>query len=235
MSNTENVMVITGSRKGIGRYLAEYYLDKGFIVMGCSRSKSDLKRANYNHFCLDVSDEKAVKKMVATISKKYKKIDYLINNAGIASMNHSFLTPLSVVENIFRTNVYGTFLFCREVGKAMSRKKFGRVVNFTTVAVPLDLAGESIYASSKAAIEELTRILAKELGGYGITCNAIGPSPIKTDLIKNVGEDKINKLLEKQAIKEFGTFEDVANIIDFYISEKSKMITGQVIYLGGIS
>jgi len=188
----KKVMIITGTRKGIGRYLAEYYLEREFIVIGCSGAITDLKHENYDHFCLDVSDEIKVKKMVSWIVGKYKKIDYLINNAGIASMNHSLLTPLSIVEKIFKTNVFGTFLFCRETAKIMSKNKFGRIINFTSVASPLNLSGEAIYAASKSAIEKLTMILAKEFGNNGITVNAIGPSPIKTDLIKNVGEEKLN-------------------------------------------
>lgn len=228
------VMVITGTRKGIGRYLAEYYLDKGMIVCGCSRSDSDLKNKNYEHFCLDVADEKAVKKMISSIAKKYKKIDYLINNAGVASMNHSLFTPLSVVEKVFKTNVFGSFIYSREVAKIMMKNKFGRIVNFTSVASPLNLEGESVYAASKVAIEKLTTILTKEFGGNGITVNAIGPSPIKTDLIKNVGEKKLDKLLSQQAISNFGSFEDVSNVVDFYLSDKSKMISGQILYLGGV-
>jgi len=229
-----NVMVITGTRKGIGRYLAEYYLGKGLIVCGCSREDSDLTHKNYEHFCLDVADERAVRKMISSITKQYKKIDYLINNAGIASMNHSFLTPLSVVEKLCKTNIFGTFLFCREAGKIMAKNKVGRIINFTTVASPLNLEGEAIYASTKAAVEKLTTILSKEFGQNGITVNAIGPSPIKTDLIKNVGEDKLALLIEKQAIKGFGSFEDVSNVCDFFIKDESKMISGQIIYLGGV-
>ena len=181
-----------------------------------------------------MADEKAVKKMVSSISKNNGKIDYLINNAGIASMNHSFLTPLSVVEKIFKTNVFGTFVFCREVGKVMSRNKFGRIVNFTTVAAPLNIDGEAIYAASKSAVEKLTMILAKEFGDHEITVNALGPSPIKTDLIKNVGEEKLNKLISQQAIAKFGSFKDVSNIIDFYLSDDSKMVSGQILYIGGV-
>jgi len=229
------LMVITGTRKGIGRYLAEYYLEKGFIVIGCSRSETDLKHKNYVHFYLDVADEIKLKKMVSWIVEKYKKIDYLINNAGIASTNHSFLMPLSVVEKIFRTNVFGTFVFCREIGKIMAKNKFGRIVNFSTIAVPLKLPGEVIYASSKAAIETLTQILAKELGQYSITVNAIGPTTIKTDLIKGIPEKKLQNLIDYQSIKRFGKREDVANVIDFFIKPESNFITGQIIYLGGIS
>jgi 3-oxoacyl-[acyl-carrier protein] reductase len=228
------VIIITGTRKGVGRYLSEYYLKKDYIVIGCSRNESDLIKEKYEHFCLDVANEKEVKKMVSYVQKKYRRIDYLINNAGVASMNHSFLTPLFVVENLFRTNVFGTFIFCREVGKVMSRNKFGRIINFTTIASLLNLQGEAVYAASKASVKKLTMILAKEFGSNGITVNAIGPSPIMTDLIKNVDKEKLNSLLKRQAIPEFGSFEDVTNICDFYLSDNSKMISGQIIYLGGV-
>lgn len=231
----DRVMLITGSSRGIGRFLTGYYLDKGMTVVGCSRAETDVANERYEHFCLDVSDEKAVSRFVSDVRRKFRRIDYLINNAGISSMNHALLTPLSAVEKIFRTNVFGTFLLCREVGKTMMRKKFGRIVNFTTVAVPLDLEGESIYASSKAAVESLTRILAREFGEYGITCNAVGPSPIQTEMMRDVSGEKIERLLSRQAIAKFGDFEDVANVIDFFVSDRSAKITGQTIYLCGVS
>ena len=229
------LMVITGTRKGIGRYLAEYYLDKGITVIGCSRSETDLCHENYEHFCLDVSDERAVKKMISSVSKKYQKIDYLINNAGIASMNHSLLTPLSTVEKIFKTNVFGTFNFCRETAKIMGKKKFGRIINFSTVGVPFRLEGEAIYTASKAAVEMLTKILAKEFANMNITVNAIGPTPAETDLIKNVPKNKIQDLLKRQAVNRFSEYDDILNVVDFFIDIKSEMISGQTIYLGGVS
>ncbi len=231
----DRVMLITGSSRGIGRFLSEYYLDKGLRVVGCSRAETDLTHDRYEHFSLDVTEEKAVSLLVSDVRRKYKGIDYLINNAGVSTVNPALLTPLSAVEKIFGTNVFGTFLFCREVGKVMARKKFGRIVNFTSVAVPFDLQGESVYASSKAAIESLTRILAQELAGYGITCNAVGPSPVQTDIIKDVPGEKIQELLDRQAIAEFGDFEDVANVIDFFIADRSGKITGQTVYLCGVS
>jgi 3-oxoacyl-[acyl-carrier protein] reductase len=228
------VVIITGARKGIGRYLAEYYLERGMTVAGCSRTESDFIHSDYSHYCLDVSDESAVKKMVRDVYKKYRRIDFLLNNAGIASMNHSIMTPGSTVEKLFYTNFIGTFLFCREAALLMMKAKFGRIVNFTTVAVPLDLSGEAIYASSKAAVEKFTRIFAKELGDYGVTVNAVGPSPVRTDLIKNVPEIKLEELLKQQAISKFGEYADVANIVDFFLNKKSAMITGQTLYLGGV-
>ncbi len=227
-------MLITGSRKGIGEYLSKYYEKKHFNVIGCSRSEADFNLKNYKHFCVDICDEKSVKKMFKEIRKTYGKLDILINNAGIASMNHSLLTKKETAQRIFDTNVIGAFLFCRESAKLMQINKFGRIINFVTVAVPLNLEGESVYASSKAAVFSLTKILAKEFGPFGITVNSIGPTPIKTDLIRSVPENKIKSLIGHQSIKRYGEFEDVSNVIDFFINEKSDFISGQNIYLGGV-
>lgn len=234
--------MITGTRKGIGKYLSEYFLQCGNIVCGCSRGKSSISHPNYRHFMLDVNDEKSVVAMIREIKKEFQRIDVLLNNAGIASMNHILTTPYQSVCNIFNTNVFGSFLFMREVAKTMSRfhtknesKMPFRIVNFATVATPLRLEGEAIYAASKAAIVNLTQICAKELSEFGITVNALAPTPIPTDLIKNVPKDKITSLLNQQAIKRFGNFDDVLNVIEFYLNEKSDFITGQVIYLGGVN
>jgi len=232
--DNNGVILITGSRKGIGRYLTEYYLNKGFHVVGCSREPLGSKFDNYRHFCLDVSDEDKVKRMFAEIRKSYKHLDVLINNAGIASMNHVLLTPLKTVKQILETNFIGTFLFCREAAKFMQKKRYGRIVNFSTVASPLKLEGEAVYASSKTAVITFTQILARELAEFSITVNAIGPTPVKTDLIGSIPEDKIAHLIERQAIRRFGEFADIANVIDFFIQPASNFVTGQVIFLGGV-
>ncbi|MDA0910438.1 MAG: SDR family NAD(P)-dependent oxidoreductase [Proteobacteria bacterium] len=228
------VTLITGTRKGIGKYLAEYYLKQGHQVVGCSRSPADWALPGYTHFCADVADENAVCEIMTFVRKTYGRLDHLINNAGIASMNHFLLTPVSTAHQIFQTNLIGSFLFCREAAKLMAPKQFGRIVNFTTVATPLNLEGESMYAASKAAIYSMTAIAAKELAPLGITVNAVGPTPIETDLIRSVPKDKMDALLARQAIKRFGTFEDVANVIDFFLRKESTFVTGQNIYLGGV-
>jgi len=231
---SKKIMVITGTRKGIGKYLAEYYLDKGFKIIGCSRSGSDLIDDNYKHFELDVADEQATKKLFSYIRKEYGRLDVLINNAGIASMNHVMITPLKTIQNILNTNVIGTFLFVREASKLMKKNNFGRIINFATVATPLKLEGEAIYAASKAAIKSMTEIFAYELSEFNITVNAVGPTPIETDLIRSVPEEKMNALINRQAVKRHGKMEDVSNTIDYFIDKKSDFITGQTVYLGGI-
>src|SRR5919198_661293 len=226
------VLLVTGARKGIGEYLVKHYLAKGYRVIGCSRRPPRCDFANYQHFCLDVSDETAVKQMLAEISNRHKRLDVLINNAGIASMNHVLLTPTKTVRNIFETNVIGTFLLCREAAKLMKKHKFGRIVNFASVATPLKLEGEAAYAASKAAVINFTQIIAKELADFGITVNAVAPTPIQTDLIKSVPQEKIDKLIERQAVRRLGEFRDVANVIDFFVQPESDFITGQVLFLG---
>lgn len=228
------ITLITGTRKGIGKYLAEHYVRQGHLVIGCSRKEPDWSLEGYEHFQVDVSDEVGVKRLFSFIRKKYGRLDHLINNAGIASMNHFILTPVSTVTQILNTNVVGTFLFSREAAKLMQKKGFGRIINFTTVAAPLKLEGESIYAASKAAVISFTEVIAKELSSYGITVNSIGPTPIETDLIRSVPKEKLETLLDKQAIKRYGTVEDVANAVDFFLKTESSFITGQTLFLGGV-
>lgn len=230
----QTVILVTGSRKGIGRSIAEYYLQKGCIVIGCSRGDSDLAHPDYKHYMLDVSDEKVVKQLFREISKNFGRLDVLINNAGVASMNHSLITPISTVKKILETNVIGSFLFSREAAKLMKKNKHGRIVNFATFAVPFKLEGEAAYAASKAAVITLTEILAREYAPFNVTVNAVAPPAVKTDLIKNVDSEKMNLLLQRQAIKRFGDPLEVIRVIDFLIDPDNNMVTGQTIYMGGL-
>ena len=229
-----NVVLVSGTSKGIGRVLVEHYAGEGCQVLGCSRSRFEGELANYRHYELDVADESAVKEMFAQIRKNEKRLDVLINNAGIAFMNHSLLTPMATVNKIIQTNFIGTFLLCREAARLMQAHRYGRIVNFATVAVPLKLEGEAVYAASKAAVISLTQILAREFAEFGITVNAVGPTPIKTDLLRGVPPEKLEVLISRQAIKRYGETRDVIQVIDFFINPASDFITGQVIFLGGV-
>lgn len=229
------VTLVTGARKGLGRSIAEHYLAAGHFVVGCSRDDSDLRSDRYRHFCADVADEKAVKPIFTYLRKEHGRLDNLINNAGIASMNHALLTPMSTLDSIFATNVKGTFLFSREAARLMQKQSYGRIVNLTSVATPLMLEGEAIYAASKAAVLSLTQVLARELAPFGITVNAVGPTPVKTDIIRAVPKEKLDVLLARQAINRFGEPADVINVIDFFLRKESDFVTSQNIYLGGIT
>lgn len=228
-------IVVTGSRKGIGKSVSKKCLEKGYKVVGFSRGKSSLKKDLYEHYRVDVTKEDKVSEAVKKVESEHGPIYGLINNAGTASMNHISLTPGSSSRKVFDVNFHGLFFMLREVSKRMMRNSGGRIVNMSTVAAPLELEGEAIYSSSKAAVEQLTKVASKELADYGITVNAVGPTPIKTDLIKGVSESKIKDLIARQAIERYAEVSDVQNVIDFFLKEDSDFITGQVIYLGGVT
>jgi 3-oxoacyl-[acyl-carrier protein] reductase len=189
----------------------------------------------YKHFELDVCDEKQVIDMFNNIRRGDHKLFCVINNAGVASMNHILTTPKSTFQKLTDVNFIGTALCSREGVKLMLRQRTGRIINFSTVASPLNLSGEAVYAASKAAVETFSRTLSDEVSKYNITVNIIGPSPAKTDLISGVPNDKIMNLLQKLKVKRLCNYDDIVNVVDFFIDEKSSMVTGQTIYLGGVS
>jgi 3-oxoacyl-[acyl-carrier protein] reductase len=228
-------IVITGTRKGIGKFLAEKFLAEGHHVYGCSRGEGSVEHPNYFHSCVDVANELEVKKFSSEVRKKTACIDAVINNAGRASMNHFLLTPGETAKSIMDLNYMGAYHCSRAFVNLLKKSEHARIVNFSTVAVPLNLEGEIAYVASKSALEAFSRVLAKELAPFRITVNCVGPTPVKTDLIAKVPQNKLDDLLSMQAIKRFGEFSDVANVIDFYLKPESDFITGQVVYLGGVS
>lgn len=229
------IIVITGASRGIGESLVRRYLLQGHTVIGCSRTDNSFSENNYFHYQVDLCDEHQIKNFALNVKKKFGYVDVLINNAGIASMNHFMLTPLETAKRVMDVNYFAPFSVIRAFLNLLKKSDSPRIVNFSTVAVPYNLDGEMVYASSKAAVEEMTKVLSKELSPFKITVNAVGPTPVKTFLISKVPEQKIKNLIGRQSIKRFGEFEDIGNVIDFYIKKESNFITGQIIYLGGVN
>lgn len=227
-------VLVTGASRGIGKALVEYFAHAGDLVQGCSRGAADFEHENYFHTEADITSPEDVKAVFRSVRENLGGLDVLVNNAGTARMSPMILTPAETAEAIFDLNFFGVFRVSSEAVRLLRRSSAARIVNLTTVAVPLRLEGESVYAASKAAVETFTRITAKELGPMGITCNAIGPSPIPTALIQGVPKDKIQALVDQQAIKEWASPDDVINAVEFFANPASRMITGQVIYLGGV-
>jgi 3-oxoacyl-[acyl-carrier protein] reductase len=227
-------VLITGSSRGIGRALAEHFLALGDAVIGCSRTVSDLLHPNYKHICADMTQPSEIGAMMSELKSQTKRLDVLINNAGAASMTPAALQPPDAARELVELNLNSVIHVTHDAIRLLKRSHNARIINLTTVAVPWRLEGEAVYSATKAAIEQWTRVLAKELGPMGITCNAIGPSPIETDLIRAVPTKKIEQLLRRQAIPRFGNMRDMSHLVDFLIHSDSDFITGQVIYLGGV-
>lgn len=213
------VAVVTGASRGLGRFLADWLEGRGYRVAGCSRAEAD------------VTQEEQVARFVRGLGGR---LDVLLNCAGCASMNHSLLTPAASVLRMLEVNTVGTFLMTREAAKVMRRHGFGRVVNFSSVAVPLALEGQAGYVASKGAVEALTRTMARELAGMGITVNCVGVTPLDTDMTRGVPPETMERLVASLPVSRMGTFEDVANVVDFFLRPESAAVTGQVLYLGGV-
>ncbi|MFL6713855.1 MAG: SDR family NAD(P)-dependent oxidoreductase, partial [Sulfurifustis sp.] len=155
-------------------------------------------------------------------------------NAAEASMNHVLLTPKATLTRLYETNLAGTFVCSQEAAKLLKKSESGRIINFSSVAVPMRLEGAAAYSATKSAVVNLTEIMSKELGSYGITVNAIGPTPVLTSMTRTVPKELIDRLIDRQTIKRMGTMEDLINVVDFLVRPASSFITGQTIYLGGI-
>ena len=233
--NNQEVMVITGTRKSIGRYLAEHYAKKGYQVIGCSREPIDFELNNYQHFNVDVKDKKKVIEMFSAISEKYGGVDVLINNAGVNEIGYGLLMDGDTAKHIMDTNFMGTFLCSREVVKLMQRHRYGRIINFSTIAVPLGSVGTSIYSASKVAIEQFGRIYAKEVASLGITVNTLALSFVRdSGMTSKISKEATQLGLESTISKKWLEMDDIINALDFYISKKSGQVLGQTIYLGGV-
>tara|TARA_B110000240_G_scaffold166937_1_gene188504 strand:+ start:13428 stop:14144 length:717 start_codon:yes stop_codon:yes gene_type:complete len=232
---TKLVMLITGTSKGVGNYLANYYIDKGFTVIGCSRSECDISNKNYIHIIADLSSEKEILNIFKIIRKDFKRLDVLVNNAVVNPTDLNIaLIPYKTIEHSFKVNVFAPILFCREALKIMSRNKFGRIINIGSMLTKHEIPGTSLYTTTKSALTPFTRILSKEVFSLGVTANVLSISAIKTDLSENVKGSILNDVLNRNAIKKYGDLSDVSNSIDYLIKEESNAVTGQTIYLGGV-
>ena len=226
--------LITGVSKGLGYALATRLLADGWLVHGFSRSTCDLTHAAFTAHCVDVTDEAVVQAAVSRLTSAGARIDLLVNNAGAASMNALLLTPSKVAEALMRVNYLGTFHCLQAVGKVMVRQRGGRILNLTTVAVPLSLEGEAAYVASKAAVEALTKVAAKELAAHGIRVVALGLGPVDTRLTRAVPKLALAKVNADIGRPE-GTSMDQA--IAFILSrvQDADLKTGIVEYLGQVN
>lgn len=234
--NDKRVIVITGTSRGIGRGVAEHFLSKGWTVEGCTRGAGTITDPRYHHTQVNVADEESVRSWIRAIKRRQGKIDVLLNNAGLApAAIAALLTPGSLVDDVLKTNVMGSFLVAREVALVMTTRKYGRIINVSSMAVGLHEEGTAIYSASKSAIVELTRILAKELAPFNITCNVIAPSMFMTKAVEALGQEVINRALSKLTIKRTITMEEICHVLGFLVSPLGGVITGQTIHIGLIS
>lgn len=227
-------VLVTGATRGLGKALVDHWLAAGDEVIGCGRGASSTTHDRYTHYACDVTDTVAVGALFSDLKRRMPHLDVLVNNAGVASMNSIALTPVEAARRMLDINFLAAFNFTREAMRLLRKSTTARVINLTTVAVPLRLEGEAVYAASKSALETFTRIAAREMAPMGITCNGVGPCPVETALTASIPREKIQALIDRQAVRRWASPQDVINVIDFFARPESAMVTGQIIYLGGI-
>jgi 3-oxoacyl-[acyl-carrier protein] reductase len=233
--NSNPVMLITGTSRGIGRFLAEYYLEQGFTVIGCSRSESTIKHNEYLHYLVDLRDSSDIKRMFGNIKAALNRIDILINNAGISSSNFVMLMSDDHIEDVTKSNFISNIEIIRDSIKIMKKNKFGRIINISSVHVPLASEGTSLYSSLKSAIEQFSRVISKEIASYGITINNIGLSFFKdSGMYENLSDTMRMKLNSIFTVKPELDINDLSHLINFLIDRKTDFITGQTIYTSGV-
>ncbi|MBK5269085.1 MAG: SDR family oxidoreductase [Acidimicrobiia bacterium] len=228
------VAVITGATRGIGRLITEYFLAEGAAVHGIARSEATINHETYTHHAgVDIADEGAVRDAFRSIRLTHRSINILINNAGAVASQHSLLLPVSEASEVVRTNVMGAYCASREAAKLM-RKSGGRIITIGSMAAALEPAGDSIYAASKVASETLMNVMAKEFQSWGITCNTVGVTAIKTGMFHGFSEEVLDGVIAGLPIPRYATEKDIFNVIDFFASDDSDYITAQTVYLGGV-
>lgn len=230
------IVLVTGTRTGIGRWLAEHLLQRGHAVLGCSRRAPSGMPEGYVHFEVDVTDAAAVRAMFHAIRKSHGHIDALVNNAGTSKMSPFMLTDEADLRAIFDLNVFSVMRCCREAVKLLrgSTQQAPSILNLSSVAVLFSLEGQLAYAASKAAVEQMTRTLSREVAAMNIRVNTIGLPPVETALTRSVDKAKIDALVARQAIRRMCDFDDIAGPVDFLLSDAARFVTGETLYLGGV-
>ena len=232
-------VLITGASGGIGKSIAESFYEKGYFVILCGRDESKIKTItknwenNFAIFTFDLSQQKTINKFCERITKSYEHVDILINNAGITEDNLFLRMKYDQWEKVLDINLNSNFLITNFFIRQMLRKKWGRVINITSVVCHSGNAGQTNYCASKSAIIGMSKSLALEVAKRGITINCISPGFIKTSMTENLNEEQYQAIVKNIPVGRVGQPEDIASCALFLASENSSYITGQTFHVNG--
>lgn len=236
MLKDKNIL-ITGSSSGIGAATARLAKDYGANVIVHGRTDSPeleaiAKELNAEKIICDVADQNAVQSEINRVLEKVKRIDILVNSAGIAPAQNFLESTDEMWLNVFKVNVLGTTHFCQAVIPQMQKNKYGRIVNIASIRGFTGTAGSSVYSASKAAIVNITATMAKQFAP-DIAINAVAPGFTNTPMSKTWTDDVIMKQAKSSLVGRVAQPEEIAEVILFLSSDKASFITGQTILVDG--
>ncbi|MCW5945603.1 MAG: 3-oxoacyl-[acyl-carrier-protein] reductase [Fimbriimonadales bacterium] len=235
------VAIVTGASRGIGKAIAEALAAEGAKVAcvsssGAAEETAELLRAQGAEAIglrCDVGDASQVETTVAAVIDAFGSVDILVNNAGITRDTLLLRMTDEDWNEVMRVNAKGPFNMTRAALRPMMKARWGRIVNVTSIVGLSGQAGQANYAASKAAIVGLTKSVAKEFGSRGITCNAVAPGFIETDMTRDLSDDMRQSILAQAPASRLGKPEDIAAAVTFLAGEQASYITGQVLVVDG--
>ncbi len=232
------VALVTGGTRGIGLATVRALVEAGATVVLTGRDEGRAKEAASAAgaaagLALDVTDAKAVSSLVRGVAKEHGKLDIVVANAGIMEDALLGMIKEELVDTTLSTNVAGTLHTVQAAARAMMRKKTGSIVVLASIVGEYGSTGQTVYAASKAAVANIAKSAAKELGRSGIRVNAVAPGVIETDLTAGLSEDAKAENTGKTPLGRLGRAEDVANAIRFLVGDEASFITGQVLGVDG--
>ncbi len=237
-STEEKLVIVTGAARGIGLATAKLFNENGFKVAIVDKDKDEITKLSISNndirtFCYDISNPDSIDKMFKSILKWYNRIDVLVNNAGVADFGNIEATDLNRWNDVMRTNLDGAFM-CSQKSISHLKKTRGCIINIASISGLRASTLRVAYGTSKAAIIQLTKQQAAELGEYGIRVNCVAPGPVKTKLAMAVHtQDIIDAYHDAIPLNRYGTEIEIANAIYFLASEKATYVTGQILAVDG--
>lgn len=236
------VAIVTGASRGIGRAIALRLAKDGRHVVAVARSQGPLDElvaeitaagGKATAKACDLADAAAVTAMIESVAAELGRIDILVNNAGITRDNLILRMSDDEWDDVINTNLKAVFVACRAASRPMMKGKFGRIVNIASTSGLVGNPGQANYAAAKSGLTGLTKTIARELGGKGITANVIAPGFIQTDMTANLPAEVIDKVKAAMAVKTLGTPDDIAAAVAYATSDEAGYLTGQTIAVDG--